>query len=54
VQPDTKRISHYFSARLLDQFDAVLHFDETTAVEPLETTAQWMAGEVPETYPFGV
>jgi erythromycin esterase-like protein/predicted phosphoribosyltransferase len=53
-RPDTERMSHYFTARLPDQFDVVLHFDETHAVEPLETTAQWEAGEVPETFPFGV
>jgi erythromycin esterase-like protein len=53
-RPDTERISHYFRARLPSQFDAVLHYDQTTAVEPLESTAQWEAGEPPETYPFGV
>jgi hypothetical protein len=47
-------MSHYFWARLGDQFDAVLHFDETRAVEPLERTAEWDAGEVPETFPFAV
>ena len=53
-RPDTKRISHYFTARLPDQFDAVLHFDETRAVKPLEHSAEWEAGEPPETFPFGV
>ena len=53
-RPETERQSHYFCARLSDQFDAVLHFDETRAVEPLETTAEWEAGEVPETFPFAV
>jgi erythromycin esterase-like protein len=53
-RPDTERQSHYFHARLAEQFDAVVHFDETHAVEPLERTAQWDAGEVPETYPFSV
>jgi erythromycin esterase-like protein len=53
-RPDTERRSHYFRARLQDQFDAVLHFDETRAVEPLERTARWEAGEVPETFPFAV
>jgi erythromycin esterase-like protein len=52
--PESERLSHYFHARLPDQFDAVLHFDETRAVEPLERTAEWEAGEVPETFPFGV
>jgi erythromycin esterase-like protein len=53
-QPETERISHYFHARLADQFDAVIHLDETHAVEPLERTSEWEAGELPETYPYGV
>jgi erythromycin esterase-like protein/predicted phosphoribosyltransferase len=53
-RPETERQSHYFSARLPDQFDAVFHFDETRAVRPLESTAQWEAGEVPETFPFAI
>jgi len=31
--------------------DAVIHIDETRAVEPLERTAGWELGEPPETYP---
>jgi erythromycin esterase-like protein/predicted phosphoribosyltransferase len=53
-RPETERLSHYFGSRLPDQFDAVIHFDETRALEPLEYTAEWEAGEVPETYPFAV
>ncbi len=49
--PRSERVSHYFHARLPEQFDAILHFDETRAVEPLERTAAWETGEVPETYP---
>jgi erythromycin esterase-like protein len=52
--PETERMSHYFWARLRDQFDVVLHFDKTRAVEPLERTAEWDAGEVRETFPFGI
>jgi erythromycin esterase-like protein len=52
--PATERASHYFSARLSAQFDYVLHFDETRAVEPLEPDAMWEAGEVAETYPSGL
>lgn len=52
-RPQTERISHYFQAQLPDQFDAVLHFDETRAVEPLERTPQW-EGEAPETFPSGI
>ena len=53
-RPETERQSHYFRARLPDQFDAVLHFDETRAVNPLETTEEWETGELPETFPFAV
>ena len=53
-RPETERASHYFSARLPDQFDAVLHFDHTRAVEPLERSAEWEVGEVEETFPTGL
>jgi erythromycin esterase-like protein len=53
-RPETERASHYFPAILSRQFDAVVHFDETRAVEPLERTAGWNTGEVPETYPTGM
>jgi len=53
-RPETERMSHYFNARMGEQFDAVIHFDETRAVEPLERTAEWEAGEVPQTFPFAV
>jgi erythromycin esterase-like protein len=53
-RPETERLSHYFRARLSDQFDAVLHFDHTRAVEPLERSAEWQAGEVEETFPSGI
>lgn len=52
--PETERSSHYFYARLPEQFDALLHFDQTRAVEPLETNLRWERGEVPETYPYAV
>jgi erythromycin esterase-like protein len=52
-RPETERLSHYFEARLPEQFDAVIHFDETSAVEPLDLTAGWRTGEAPETYPTG-
>jgi erythromycin esterase-like protein len=51
--PETERLSHYFHAQLANQFDAVLHFDETRAIEPLERNVQWERDEVPETYPSG-
>jgi erythromycin esterase-like protein len=53
-RPETERISHYFATRLAEQFDAVLHFDETRAVEPLERAAEWERGRLPETFPSGI
>jgi erythromycin esterase-like protein len=53
-RPQTERMSHYFRARLPDQFDAVIHIDETSALEPLERTSVWDEGEPPETYPWAV
>ncbi len=50
-RPETERLSHYFHADVANQFDAVLHFDRTRAVEPLEPTTHWTRGEPPETYP---
>ena len=52
--PGSERRSHYFHARLAEQFDYVIHIDETRAVEPLERTALWEAGEVAETFPSGL
>ena len=53
-RPETELESHYFGARLPDQFDAIFHYDRTRAVEPLERSAEWEAGEVQATYPSGV
>lgn len=53
-KPQTELVSHYFRANILQQFDALFHYDRTRAVEPLERTAVWEAGEVPETFPSGV
>jgi erythromycin esterase-like protein len=53
-RPQTELISHYFRARAGEQFDMVLHFDETHAVQPLERTSGWERGELPDTYPWGV
>jgi erythromycin esterase-like protein len=53
-RPDTERYSHYFDAQLSEQFDSVIHFDETTALIPLETVAERDSTEMPETFPSGV
>jgi erythromycin esterase-like protein len=52
-RPETERASHYFRARLPDQFDAVLHIDETSALHPLERWA-YDETDLPETYPSGI
>ena len=52
-RPETERASHYFATRPAQQFDLVIHIDETRALEPLETTPQWESGEPPETFRFG-
>jgi erythromycin esterase-like protein len=49
--PQSERQSHYFYASLPRQFDAILHFDETRAVEPLERREIAHTGEAPETFP---
>jgi erythromycin esterase-like protein len=53
-RPESERASHYFYASLPRQFDAILHFDQTRAVEPLERTSEWKTGEPAETFPSGI
>ena len=50
-QPQTERSSHYFNAKLTDQFDEICWLDETTAVEPLPFIPET---EAADTYPFGI
>ena len=50
-RPEMERTSHYFSASLSRQFDVVLHYDVTRAIEPLERNALWDRGELPEMFP---
>jgi erythromycin esterase-like protein len=52
--PRTERQSHYFSAQMAIQFDAVIHIDRTTAVTPLDPGGGWHSEEPPETYPGGL
>jgi len=53
-RPQTERQSHYFNVTLPDQFDAVIHIDETRAVEPLDISESWTRGEPAETFPFAL
>jgi erythromycin esterase-like protein len=54
-RPQTERLSHYIHARLPDQFDVLIHLDQTDAVVPLDRdTGHEEAGELPETFPAGL
>src|SRR5258708_12835249 len=50
-RPETERLSHYFFARLADQFDPVLHFDETRPVQPPPHPAHAQPPAPPATAP---
>jgi erythromycin esterase-like protein len=53
-RPQTESSSHWFRARLGSQFDALIHIDRTTAVEPLEKRETRESVDAPETYPFAL
>jgi erythromycin esterase-like protein len=52
-RPETERQSHYFEARLAEQFDTMIHIDTTQAVKPLEIHSEHPE-EAPETFPTGM
>lgn len=52
--PHTERHSHYFHADLPAQFDAVLHYDVTRAVRPLDADVGHEEEDAADTWPFGV
>lgn len=52
-RPDTERWSHYVQTRPAAMYDALLHFDTTSALTPLDATRDDDEGEVPDTYPSG-
>ncbi|HEY4178078.1 MAG TPA: erythromycin esterase family protein [Kofleriaceae bacterium] len=53
-RPQTERESHYYHSSLPSQFDAIIHVDESSALLPLERSAEWDRGELPDTYPSGL
>jgi hypothetical protein len=53
-KPETERRSHYYHAALGQQFDALIHFDHTRALEPLERASLATEPEAPETFPSGL
>ena len=52
--PESERASHYFHANLPQQFDAMIHLDDTRALAPLDAGAGWIDKEAPDTFPAGV
>jgi protein-L-isoaspartate(D-aspartate) O-methyltransferase len=52
-RPDTELASHYFYASVPIQFDELVWFDETHAIEPLPVELH-PTPDLPETYPFGL
>jgi erythromycin esterase-like protein len=53
-RPRTERLSHYFHARLAEQFDAIIHLDETNALAPLDRQGESAPKIEEETYPSGI
>ncbi len=56
-RPETERVSHYFECRIDRQFDAVIHYDHTRALDPLEGATAWRTRQkqqTPQTYPHGL
>jgi len=50
-RPESELASHYFQARLPQQFDEYIWIDKTEAVQPFDTAE--LEG-LPDTYPFGL
>jgi erythromycin esterase-like protein len=44
-RPSTERWSHYFNAKLSEQFDIVIHVDESRALRPLDIPTEWSRAE---------
>ncbi|WP_443749321.1 erythromycin esterase family protein [Asticcacaulis solisilvae] len=54
-RPDTERQTHYYDVALPDEFDAVIHLDQTSALQPLPETRAWEPElHAGETYPTGL
>lgn len=57
-RPETERRSHYYAARLAEQYDVIIHVDQTRAVSPLDGEDPGKSAaelhELPETFPSGM
>ena len=52
-RPEAEPLNNYFTTRLNDQFDAVIHFDQTTAVHPLVGDPDYEVEEILGSVPAG-
>jgi erythromycin esterase-like protein len=43
-RPDTERASHYSRSRIGKEYDAIIHFDSTAALQPLDISPMWLRG----------
>ena len=50
-RPEAEPLDNYFRTCLSDQFDAVIHFDQTTAVHPLVGDPDYETEEIPGSVP---
>jgi erythromycin esterase-like protein len=53
-RPETERWSHYFHSRVAQQFDALVHLDDTRAIDPLPPRLAAPENEAPDTFPSGL
>lgn len=51
--PRAERANHYFAASLPSEFDAVIHFDRTRALESLDRGIDWPLVAAREAFPSG-
>ncbi|SDR71813.1 Erythromycin esterase homolog [Halopseudomonas litoralis] len=52
-RPETERHSHYYYSRLAEQFDFMLHYDHTRALQPL-AMPEVQSADIAETWPSGL
>ena len=53
-RPETERQSHYFFSSLPKQYDFIIYYDETSALQALDVTVKDPGGEADHTYPSGL
>lgn len=53
-RPETERQSHYFFSSLPKQYDFIIHYDETSALQALDVAVKDPGGEADDTYPSGL